>query len=284
MFCPPNLKEHQLTHAGEKSHRCEDCRKVFCAHLELSGHQKNHTGEKVHKCGKASTKLFNLTQHKGVHSIQKHYSWENAGKVFTLQSLKNITEFIRKRDPTSVRDVLKLLSFSLIKLKWIHRREKPSPCEECGKGFTNNSTLCNCHKIYTGKKHYRYEQIDKTFKGIGTEEKPYNSKVYYEGFISFSSMMNVTEFTSGRIYKCAEYSQVFSCNLSLHKHERVPQKCKEYGKAFSCFSYFNYPQRLHTGENLHIKIMCHILIIFQILVNTKEFRKHHCSTSHLCIF
>lgn len=76
----------------------------FCAHLELSGHQKNHTGEKVHKCGKASSKLFNLTQHKGVHSIQKHYSWENAGKV-----LKNITEFICKRDPTSVRDVSKPL-------------------------------------------------------------------------------------------------------------------------------------------------------------------------------
>lgn len=78
---------------GNHSLVSEDCNKVFCSHLGLCKHQKNHTGKKDHKCEKASTKLFNLTQHKVVLSVQKHYTSGYAGKFFTLlKSLKNINE------------------------------------------------------------------------------------------------------------------------------------------------------------------------------------------------
>lgn len=70
----------------------EDCNKVFCTHLGLYKHQKNHTGKKDHKCEKASTKL-NLTQHKVVLSVQKHYTSGYAGKFFILlKSFKNMSE------------------------------------------------------------------------------------------------------------------------------------------------------------------------------------------------
>lgn len=36
----------------------------------------------------------------------------------------------------------------------------------------------------------------------------------------------------------------------IHTHTRT------YSKAFTYFSYFNYPQKLHTGEKVHIQIVC----------------------------
>lgn len=115
------------------------------------------------------------------------------------------------------------------KLKWIHNREKPNPSEECGKYFTNNSTLSNLHKIYNGEKHYKCERIDIAFKGtslvnksIGTEEQPHISKAYDEGFICHSALAEHERIhTWENLYKCAEYTYVFSCNLSLYKHERI---------------------------------------------------------------
>lgn len=71
----------------------EDYNKVFCTHLGLCKHQKNHIGKKDHKCEKVSTKLLNLTQHKLVLSVQKHYTSGYAGKFFALlKSFKNMNE------------------------------------------------------------------------------------------------------------------------------------------------------------------------------------------------
>lgn len=91
-------------------------------------------------------------------------------------------------------------------------------------------------------------------------------------------LLNMREFTFGRI--STNVQSIPRC-LAVICHcismkELVLQKCKECDKAIRCFSYFNYPQRLHTGEKLHIKIMSNSLIIFQISVNTKEFSKFHC--------
>lgn len=168
-----------------------------------------------------------------------------------------------------------------IKLKWIHHRETSNPSEECDKGFTNNSTLCNFHNIYTGEKHYRCEQIVKAFKSSSVNTKVLELKrdlttVKYIMKVSFIIQPYAKRqriHTWENLYKCAEYSQVFSCNLSLHKHERVLQKCKDYDKAFSWFSYFNYPQRLQTGENLHIKIMCHSVTHFNNISNLSQHQR-----------
>lgn len=98
-------------------------------------------------------------------------------------------------------------------------------------------------------------------KSIGTEEQPHISKAYDEGFICHSALAEHERIhTWENLYKCAEYTMCLAviCHCISMK-ELVLQKCKECGKAIRCFSYINYPQRLHTGEKLHIKIMCQIL-------------------------
>lgn len=71
-------------------------------------------------------------------------------------------------------------------------------------------------------------------------------------------LLHVREFTFERIsinvQNIARYLAVICHCISMR--ELVLQKYKEYSKAFTCFSYFNCPQKLHTGEKLHIQVMC----------------------------
>lgn len=196
VFYPPNLKQHQLTSSGGKSHKCEDCRKVFCTHLELSKHQKIILVKKATNVEKLLLDFLTLPA-QGSSFYSETLFMGKCWKIFSLQSLEKNHRVHSQERPCKCEGCVKAFGYrsDLIQLKWIHRREKPKPCEGCGRCFTNNSTLSNLHKSYTGEKHYKWECIDKPFKGslsVNTKvlalKSAHNSRAYYEGFICQSTL------------------------------------------------------------------------------------------------
>ena len=70
-----NLKNHltSSSHCGVKSHRCDDCGKVFAHHRYLVAHRRVHQNEKpfrCQECGKTFHILSHLRNHFRLHSVR----------------------------------------------------------------------------------------------------------------------------------------------------------------------------------------------------------------------
>ncbi|XP_077016438.1 zinc finger protein 74 isoform X2 [Tamandua tetradactyla] len=118
--------------------------------------------------------------------------------------------------------------------RW-HTREKAYKCSECGKAFTWSTNLTEHQRIHTGEKPFFCSECGKAF--------------------SCHSSLNVHHriHTGERPYKCNVCEKAFSCSSLLNMHLRVhtgekPYKCAECGKAFNQRTHLTRHHRIHTGE------------------------------------
>ncbi|XP_004481026.2 zinc finger protein 74 [Dasypus novemcinctus] len=118
--------------------------------------------------------------------------------------------------------------------RW-HTREKAYKCNECGKAFTWSTNLIEHQRIHTGEKPFFCSECGKAF--------------------SCHSSLNVHHriHTGERPYKCNVCEKAFSCSSLLNMHLRVhtgekPYKCTECGKAFNQRTHLTRHHRIHTGE------------------------------------
>ena len=45
-----HLRNHKMTHTGDKPHKCDICEKGFAANNDLQSHRRIHTGDMPYKC------------------------------------------------------------------------------------------------------------------------------------------------------------------------------------------------------------------------------------------
>ena len=100
------LKQHQITHKGERNFHCKICRKSFKRSRTLKDHQLIHMGEKNHKCSvceKKFTHLNSLKRHQLLHTGVKKHGCDICGKTFTQSChLKLHQSAIHKATVTSI--------------------------------------------------------------------------------------------------------------------------------------------------------------------------------------
>ncbi|KAM8778125.1 zinc finger protein 75A isoform 6-T6 [Rhynchonycteris naso] len=113
------LDRHKKERAGEKSFKCQECRKSFRVSSDLIKHQRIHTEEKPYKCPQCDKRFrwsSDLNKHLTSHQGTKPYKCSWCGKSFGQTS--NLHTHQRT-----------------------HTGEKPFTCHECGKKFSQNSHL-----------------------------------------------------------------------------------------------------------------------------------------------
>ncbi|XP_006982432.1 uncharacterized protein LOC102916097 [Peromyscus maniculatus bairdii] len=146
----------------------------------------------------------------------------------------------------------------------LYREENLYECKECGRTFSNNSTLIKhrrrthnvqnrfecteCGKMY----HWKSDLTD--HQKMHSQERIYECKECEKAFFR-RSHLNAHKIihTGEKPYKCTECKKAFNYKSDLTRHKKThlgekPFKCEECMKGFSRKSKLAIHQRTHSGE------------------------------------
>lgn len=143
------LKDHGLTHSGERPHACEHCGRSFSLASNLRRHSLTHTGEKPHRCGQcgqAFSLVCNLRSHLQTHSGQRPFPCDQCGLRFgSGKDLRRhgLTHEQESRRPFVCqlcgRPFLRAVHLKSHEL--VHADRKPAVCDVCGLSFKSHRGL-----------------------------------------------------------------------------------------------------------------------------------------------
>ncbi|XP_055972166.1 zinc finger protein 215 [Sorex fumeus] len=128
-------------------------------------------------------------------------------------------------------------SSSLIRHQIIHTGEKPYKCSECGRAFNRRTNLT---------KHQNFHTKAKTFEGNKCEKVFSNTEDNY---------INTILYPRDNSYKCGDCGKFFTRSSTLIRHQMIhtgekPFICGECKKAFNRKSNLKKHQKIHTKKIL----------------------------------
>ncbi|XP_056406707.1 oocyte zinc finger protein XlCOF22-like [Hyla sarda] len=149
---------------------------------------------------------------------------------------------------------------SLLRHGRSHTREKPHTCLECGKCFPYKSHLVVHERSHTGGNPHPCSECGKCF--------PYKSLL----------VTHLRSHTGEKPYSCLECGKCFPCKSQFVVHERIhtgekPYSCSECEKRFAYKSQLVMHQRTHTGEKPYTCSVCRKCFISKSALITHE-RSH----------
>ena len=182
-----HLRNHMVTHSGERSHKCDQCEKAFFQESHLKSHMMIHKGTlpySCHLCGRTFRQNSHLKIHIMTHTGEKPFTCEECGKSFARKN-----------------------AFKEHKL--IHTGEKPETCQKCSKTFISKQTL---------RKHlYTHDKLDSKVCPLC------GKNISQGGYLRVH--MKVHE--NGKAHKCIQCSKSFVRSFRLRIHEKTHGNANE---------------------------------------------------------